>query len=120
MIEFAGEFATQLTLSFYFNNNVLGVRKGSALSRGLVDIVCMLPYSRDTREYCKIVGANCYPKWYVDCSGCRVNPNPNPNKRLLGVHIPETSDPARLVPPVATAVTAPSTTCSLNARALGM
>ena len=69
MIEFAGEFATQLTLSFYFNNNVLGVRKGSALSRGLVDIVCMLPYSRDTREYCKIVGANCYPKWYVDGSG---------------------------------------------------
>ena len=65
MIEFAGEFATQLTLSFYFNNNVLGVRKGSALSRGLVDIVCMLPYSRDTKEYCKIVGSNCYPKWYV-------------------------------------------------------
>jgi hypothetical protein len=54
MFEFAGEFATKLTMSFYFNNNVLGIRRNSTLSRGLVDIVCQLPYSRDTRNYCKV------------------------------------------------------------------
>jgi len=64
MLEFAGEFATKLTMSFYFNNNVLGIRRNSTLSRGLVDIVCQLPYSRDTRNYCKVVRDHCYPKWY--------------------------------------------------------
>eukprot|EP00040_Diaphanoeca_grandis_P003765 m.25830 g.25830 ORF g.25830 m.25830 type:complete len:718 (+) comp15181_c0_seq2:313-2466(+) len=64
MYEFAGEFATRLTMSFYFNNNVLGIRKQSELSQGLVEIVCALPYSRDTGNYCRVVGEYCYPKWY--------------------------------------------------------
>ena len=64
LLEFAGEFATKLTMSFYFNNNVLGVRPGSELSKGLVEIVCRLPYSRDTRQYCREVKEYCYPKWY--------------------------------------------------------
>ena len=64
LLEFSGEFATKLTMSFYFNNNVLGVRPGSKLSAGLVDIVCRLPYSRDTRKYCAEVKEYCYPKWY--------------------------------------------------------
>eukprot|EP00041_Stephanoeca_diplocostata_P023501 m.578799 g.578799 ORF g.578799 m.578799 type:complete len:763 (+) comp22309_c0_seq5:142-2430(+) len=64
LFEFSGEFATKLTMSFYFNNNVLGIRRNSTLSRGLVDIVCQLPYSRDTRHYCEVVKTHCYPKWY--------------------------------------------------------
>jgi mannosyltransferase OCH1-like enzyme len=42
LIEFAGEFATKLTMSFYFNNNILGIRAKSDLSKSLVDIVCTL------------------------------------------------------------------------------
>jgi hypothetical protein len=65
LIEFAGEFATKLTMSFYFNNNILGIRAQSDLSKSLVDIVCRLPYTgTDTRAYCKEVAEYCFPKWY--------------------------------------------------------
>lgn len=64
LIEFAGEFATKLTMSFYFNNNILGIRAKSDLSKALVDIVGRLPYSTDHRAYCKEVAQYCFPKWY--------------------------------------------------------
>eukprot|EP00041_Stephanoeca_diplocostata_P024867 m.640383 g.640383 ORF g.640383 m.640383 type:complete len:665 (-) comp22621_c0_seq1:127-2121(-) len=64
VLEYFGEFAAKVTMAPYYNNNVLGLRRGSDTALKLIDYVCMTPYSRDTRRYCSIVGAPCYPKWY--------------------------------------------------------
>ena len=64
LFEFAGEFAAKVTMSHYYNNNVLGLRKGSAVAKHMLEFVCQTPYSRDTRNYCRTVGQPCYPKWY--------------------------------------------------------
>ena len=65
LFEFAGEFAAKVTMSHYYNNNVLGLRKGSPVAKKMLGFVCETPYSRDTTNYCRTVGKPCYPKWYV-------------------------------------------------------
>lgn len=37
MYEFAGEFATKLTMSHYYNNNLMGLRKQSSLGRRMIE-----------------------------------------------------------------------------------
>lgn len=68
LVNFVGEFAGKVTLSQLYNNNVLVIRKHSPVSTQMVDFVCQTPYSRNTGAFCKLVGAPCYPKWYVQQS----------------------------------------------------
>ena len=65
LVEFLGEFATKVTLSHFYNNNVLSVRRRSSAAAKLVDFVCQLPYSTDTSLLCRVAGQPCYAKWYV-------------------------------------------------------
>ena len=66
LAEFAGELAGKLTLSNYFNNNLLIVQQRSPLARELLEIVRATPYNIcDNREYCAFVGRPCYTKWCV-------------------------------------------------------
>lgn len=65
LVAFAGpDFAAKVTLSPYYNNNVLGAGKGSAVARQLLEYVCATPYG-DMSRYCATVGQPCYPKWCV-------------------------------------------------------
>jgi hypothetical protein len=63
MFEFAGEFASKLTMSLYYNNNVLGLRKGSPISTAMVDDIVATPLESNSKRYCRYVGSPCYPKW---------------------------------------------------------
>ena len=64
LLEFAGEFASKLTMSLYYNNNVLGLRKGSTLGASFVaDMVATPKAPFDSKDYCKYVGNPCYTKW---------------------------------------------------------
>lgn len=66
LFEFTGEFATKLTMSLYYNNNVLGLRAGSALGAEMIKDIVETPDPTDERQYCKYVtqlGGQCYPKW---------------------------------------------------------
>ena len=81
LLEYAGEFATQLSISIYYNNNFLGLRAGSELGWFLLDIIVKtglpptapptLPGAAPARvwpqKYCKYVtrsGGDCYEIWY--------------------------------------------------------
>lgn len=52
-LEYFGEFAAKVTMSPYYNNNVLGLRSGSVTAQKLIEYVCMTPFSHDTRKYCR-------------------------------------------------------------------
>lgn len=63
MFEFAGEMASKLTMSLYYNNNVLGLRKGSTIAKAMVDDIVATPLAATSKQYCRYVGSPCYPKW---------------------------------------------------------
>lgn len=63
LFEFAGEFATKLTMSLYYNNNFMGLRKGSLLGARMIRDIVATPYNSDSKAYCRHVGNPCYPKW---------------------------------------------------------
>jgi hypothetical protein len=66
LVAFAGpNFAAQVTLSPYFNNNAMGLAKGGSVAKDLLQIVCDTPFTpRGKQTYCSVVGRPCYPKWY--------------------------------------------------------
>jgi hypothetical protein len=81
LLEYAGEFATQLAISVYYNNNFMGLRAGSPLGWFLLDIIAktgLPPESKESpttgqlmnkypEKYCKYVtrsGGECYDIWY--------------------------------------------------------
>ena len=66
LVAFTGpNFAAKVTLSPYYNNNVLGLQKRGRVARQMLDIVCETPFTPQGRgKYCSIVGQPCYPKWY--------------------------------------------------------
>lgn len=63
LVEFAGEFASKLTMSHYYNNNVMALRAGSALGAKMIEDIVATPFQKGERHYCKHVGPPCYPKW---------------------------------------------------------
>ena len=66
LLEFAGEFATKLTMSLYYNNNLMGLRAGSRIGRQMLEDVAATPDPTDSATYCTYVtklGGPCYPKW---------------------------------------------------------
>ena len=63
LIEFAGEFASKLTMSHYYNNNVMGLRKGSKMGANMIEDMVATPFQQGERHYCRYVGNPCYPKW---------------------------------------------------------
>jgi hypothetical protein len=81
LLEYAGEFGTQLSISIYYNNNFMGLRAGSELGWFLLDIIVktgLPPVSPPSppgvasarnwpQKYCKYVtrsGGDCYEIWY--------------------------------------------------------
>jgi hypothetical protein len=63
LVEFAGEFASKLTMSHYYNNNAMAFRAGSSLGAKMIEDVVATPFQDGERKYCKYVGSPCYPKW---------------------------------------------------------
>lgn len=66
-VEFLGEFASKVTMHDVYNNNVLALRKGSAVIKALVNLVCDTPWSTEFSKrahYCDVVGAPCGLYWY--------------------------------------------------------
>jgi hypothetical protein len=63
LVEFAGEFASKLTMSMYYNNNVMALQKGSSIGAEMINDVAATPFQEGERKYCKYVGSPCYPKW---------------------------------------------------------
>ena len=63
LIEFAGEFASKLTMSHYYNNNVMGMRAGSNIGAKMIEDMVATPFQQGERHYCRYVGNPCYPKW---------------------------------------------------------
>lgn len=81
LLEYTGEFATQLSISIYYNNNFMGLRAGSELGWFLLDIIVKTglppepapsppgrPPARSwPQKYCQYVtrsGGDCYEIWY--------------------------------------------------------
>lgn len=66
LAEWLGEFAAKVTLSAYYNNNVLGIRKKSPVAKKMLDYICQTPFTgrSNAQEYCQVVGTPCYPKWW--------------------------------------------------------
>ena len=81
LLEYAGEFATQLSISIYYNNNFMGLRAGSELGWFLLDIIVKTglpplpppglsgaaPARVWPQKYCAYVtrsGGDCYEIWY--------------------------------------------------------
>lgn len=76
LYEYTGEFATQLSMSKYYNNNFMGLRKGSAAGRHMLQTIVDtgLPTTDPEtgnrtypEKYCKYVtrsGGDCYDVWY--------------------------------------------------------
>lgn len=78
LLEYSGEFATQLSISKYYNNNFMGLRAGSALGWFFLDIIAktdlpptpapgMLAKNVWPAKYCRYVtrsGGDCYEIWY--------------------------------------------------------
>ena len=76
LYEFTGEFATQLSMSKYYNNNFMGLRKGSAAGRHMLQTIVdtglptfdpITGNKTFPAKYCRYVtrsGGDCYDVWY--------------------------------------------------------
>eukprot|EP00036_Acanthoecidae_sp_10tr_P018353 CAMPEP_0206296834 /NCGR_PEP_ID=MMETSP0106_2-20121207/5869_1 /ASSEMBLY_ACC=CAM_ASM_000206 /TAXON_ID=81532 /ORGANISM="Acanthoeca-like sp., Strain 10tr" /LENGTH=648 /DNA_ID=CAMNT_0053727497 /DNA_START=214 /DNA_END=2161 /DNA_ORIENTATION=- len=66
LVRFIGpDFATKITLSPLYNNNVLALRRRGDVARRMLEFVCETPFTpAGRRAYCSVVGTPCYPKWY--------------------------------------------------------
>lgn len=69
LVEFFGEFGGKFAMNQKFNNAILSLRKGSALSSSMIEMACQYPKSvsrQDISAFCAKTGHPCNPTWWYN------------------------------------------------------